>query len=301
MEVIQSGLQSLVSQLEGQINKLQDDRKNVSQEIEKLKKDHEKLSVSPHKLDKDRILLDVGGCHFSTTIETLTTIPDSVLGRMFSGRFPIQFSKDGRVFIDRDGTHFRHILNFLRDPESWRFTHKDKQVVDELRAESKFYGLEDPMFKKNNRVPHAQKWLDGKVKIHSFSSQYTSTPATNVIDTTKTYWLSDKGQIEDQWIVFEFEKDVFVSKIGIKVDNFECTVKDWTVQISENDDKENWKNVIDFQAKCGKNCITEQVFDGFQVRTKFIRLFFKNNWGPGGGNYILVTNVRFFGAELDSF
>ncbi|NYT47305.1 MAG: hypothetical protein H0A75_06710 [Candidatus Methanofishera endochildressiae] len=34
---------------------------------------------------------------------------------MFSGRYPIQKGKDGNYFIDRDGTHFNHILNFLRD------------------------------------------------------------------------------------------------------------------------------------------------------------------------------------------
>jgi len=294
VEVIHSGLQSLTQQLDSQIHKLEEERKHVSKEIETLRQEHDKLSVSPYKLDKDRILLDVGGCHFSTTIETLTTIPESILGRMFSGRFPIQFTRDGRVFIDRDGTHFRHILNFLRDPESWRLTDKDKQLVEELRIEAKFYALEDPMFKKNNRVPRSQKWLEGKVKVHSFSSQYTSAPASNIVDTTKVYWLSDKGQIENQWIVFEFDKDVYVSRVGVKVDNFECTVKDFTVQISDNDDKETWRDVISFEAKCGKQCTTEQAFDGFTIRTKFIRLFFKNNWGPGGGNYILVTNVRFF-------
>jgi len=102
-------------------------------------------------------------------------------------------------------------------------------------------------------------------------------------------------------LFLEFDRDVFVSKIGIRVDNFECTVKDWTVQVSDKDDKETWKDVISYQAKCGKQCVTEQIFDGFQIRTKYIRLFFKNNWGPGGGNYILVKDVRFYGAELDSF
>jgi len=301
MEVIHTQLGTLVNQLENQISRLEKERDLIAKEIESLKKEQEKLSVSPHKLDKDRILLDVGGQFFSTTLVTLTTVPGSLLGGMFSGRFPIQFSKDGRVFIDRDGQHFRHILNFLRDPENWRFTHKDRSMLDELKVEARFYGLEDPMFKKNNRVPSKQSWLDGKVKVHSFSSQFTSAPATNVLDTTKTYWLSEKGKIENEWIVFEFDRDVFVSKIGIKVDNFECSVKDWTIQVSENDDLENWKDLKTFEAKCGRECLTEQVFDGFQVRTKILRLFFHNNWGPGGGNYILVKDVRFFGAELDSF
>jgi len=284
------------------VHKLQDDRKTLAKEIEHLTKEHDELNVAPYRLVKgtgDRVRLDVGGQHYSTTIETLTAVPDSVLGRMFSGRFPIELV-EGRVFIDRDGTHFRHILNFLRDPVNWKFNHKDKQILDEMRTEARYYGLEDPMFKKNNRQPPRQGWLDGKVRVNGFSSQYNATPATNILDPQKTYWLSDSGQIEDQWVTFEFDKEVYVSKIGLKVDNFECTVKDWVVQISEGDDKISWVDISSFQAKCGKECTTEQLFDRFEVRAKYIRLFFKNNWGPGGGQYILVTNVRFFGAELDS-
>jgi len=252
-------------------------------------------------LDKDRILLDVGGHFFSTTMETLTSVPGSLLGSMFSGRFPLNFTKDGRVFIDRDGFHFRHILNFLREPDSWSFCHaKDKQLLEELKCEARFFGLEEAMFKNTSRTPQKLHWLDGRVKINSFSSEYESCPATNLIDTGKTYWLSDRYQTEDQWVVFEFEKDVYLTKVGIKVDNYECTVKDWSIQTSQ-DEQETWKDVMSYTAKCGKECQTEQVFEGFQLRTKFIRLFFKNNWGPGGGSYILIRDIRFYGAEIETF
>jgi len=40
-------------------------------------------------------------------------------------------------------------------------------------------------------------------------------------------------------------------------------------------------------------------FEEFEVRAKYIKLFFKNNWGSGGGSYILVTNIKFFGGELE--
>jgi hypothetical protein len=54
-------------------------------------------------------------------------------------------SDDGCYFIDRDGTHFRHILNFLRNPEGYVIdlspSHKE-----ELRQEARYYGLEEEMF-----------------------------------------------------------------------------------------------------------------------------------------------------------
>jgi len=301
MEHIRSQFSSLVSDLQGEVGKLQEERKSLAKDIEVLSKEHEHLSVAPYKIKNPRVQLDVGGHRYATTIETLTKVSDSLLGRMFSGRFSLEYTEDGRIFIDRDGTHFRHILNFLRDPDNWKFGQKDKQLIDELRTEARYYGLEDAMFKKNNRRPKRQGWLDGRLRVSQFSSQYQSCPASNTLDPQKAYYLSDEGQTEDQWIVFDLDKEAFVSKLSIKVDKFECTVKDFVVQISEGDDKTTWIDVVSFQAKCGKECNTEQIFEGFEVRAKYIRLFFKNNWGPGGGKYILVSKVRFFGAELDSF
>lgn len=62
--------------------------------------------------------LNVGGTLYSTTLETLTRFPDSMLGAMFRADtlMPANFNPqgDGHYFIDRDGKAFRHILNFLR-------------------------------------------------------------------------------------------------------------------------------------------------------------------------------------------
>ena len=77
------------------------------------------------------VKLDVGGQHFTTTVQTLTKDPNSMLAAMFSGKFEMKPSEDGSFFIDRDGTHFRFILNFLRTgkltlpeelhlPRNWR-------------------------------------------------------------------------------------------------------------------------------------------------------------------------------------
>ncbi|KAL0338762.1 UNVERIFIED_CONTAM: FH protein interacting protein FIP2 [Sesamum angustifolium] len=63
------------------------------------------------------VRLNIGGKKFCTTIDTLTQRePDSMLAAMFSGRHAVhQESDKGYVFVDRDGTYFRHILNWLRD------------------------------------------------------------------------------------------------------------------------------------------------------------------------------------------
>ncbi|XP_067411761.1 BTB/POZ domain-containing protein KCTD11 [Emydura macquarii macquarii] len=60
------------------------------------------------------VTLNVGGKFYSTTLETLTRFPDSMLGAMFRGPRPACTDRHGHYFIDRDGKAFRHILNFLR-------------------------------------------------------------------------------------------------------------------------------------------------------------------------------------------
>lgn len=86
------------------------------------------------------IRLDVGGVVFATSAQTLTSVPGSMLAAMFSGRFAIRpDATTGCYFIDRDGTHFRHILNYLRDrciPVL-----RDEAVRIELFREAQYYSL----------------------------------------------------------------------------------------------------------------------------------------------------------------
>lgn len=89
-----------------------------------------------------RIKLDVGGHEFTTSVFTLTQVQDSMLAAMFSGRHEIKRELDGSVFIDRDGTHFRYILNYLRDSDcSFDALPRSKQILRELRNEAIFYQL----------------------------------------------------------------------------------------------------------------------------------------------------------------
>ena len=59
---------------------------------------------------------------------------------MFSGRFDTKPSEDGSYFIDRDGTHFRYILNYLRTGQL--IVPKDEIIREELLAEAEFYQVE---------------------------------------------------------------------------------------------------------------------------------------------------------------
>ena len=98
----------------------------------------EKLKVNSESLTS--VKLNVGGHHFTTSLQTLTKDPNSMLAAMFSGKFEMKPHEDGTFFIDRDGTHFRFILNYLR---TGKLTLPDgAKFLKELAEEAEFYQIQ---------------------------------------------------------------------------------------------------------------------------------------------------------------
>merc|ERR1719499_1527009 len=64
---------------------------------------------------QNKVGFNVGGHRFVSTRSTLSRAPSSMLAACASGKYQGQKDELGYWFIDRDPTHFRHILNFLRD------------------------------------------------------------------------------------------------------------------------------------------------------------------------------------------
>ncbi|KAK4470470.1 hypothetical protein MN116_006022 [Schistosoma mekongi] len=86
--------------------------------------------------------IDVGGTLYTSSLKALTKYPNSILGKMFNGTIPIVLdTMKQHYFIDRDGTLFRHVLNFLRTNKVYldpNFTE-----LDQLVEEANFYGLDE--------------------------------------------------------------------------------------------------------------------------------------------------------------
>ncbi len=65
------------------------------------------------RTDADMVVLNVGGWRCTTTVTTLCQF-DGPLRAMFSGSFAVPKQEDGSVFIDRDGSVVKVILNYMR-------------------------------------------------------------------------------------------------------------------------------------------------------------------------------------------
>ena len=108
-----------------------------------LRKEKEAFESVAKKLDyvqfASTIKLNVGGQYFTTSVQTLTKDKGSMLHAMFSGRFDTKPGEDGSYFIDRDGTHFRYILNYLRT--GYLLIPDDKLIRKEILEEAAFYQI----------------------------------------------------------------------------------------------------------------------------------------------------------------
>lgn len=89
-----------------------------------------------------QITLDIGGEKFTTSLTTLTNVQDSVFVHLFCGTYIAKPGKDGSFFFDRDGIHFRHILNYLRNgPKAIASIPNEESVLEEILSEAKYYIL----------------------------------------------------------------------------------------------------------------------------------------------------------------
>lgn len=91
--------------------------------------------------EQDIICLDVGGTKYKVRRSTLTQYPQTLLGAMFSTERTnmCKQESDGSYFFDRDGDHFRHVLNFYRTKTVYEPV--DEQEMKALQIEYEFWGI----------------------------------------------------------------------------------------------------------------------------------------------------------------
>lgn len=93
------------------------------------------LKVTKTDPDEVPVVINIGGIRFSTSRKTLSRLPEHL-------RNLIPSTSNREAFFDRDPTHFRLILNFLRDG-SCALPLRNRQALQEIRTEARFFGLAD--------------------------------------------------------------------------------------------------------------------------------------------------------------
>jgi hypothetical protein len=119
-------------------------------------------TLMPTSLPYEHVKLNVGGMRFETTRTTLQRCPLSMLAVMFSGRegVGVPLDADGYAFIDRNGTHFGTILDYLRTDELQLPV--DGAAQRALRRELDFYMIEPP----HVHIPEQSGYTQEDVKAY---------------------------------------------------------------------------------------------------------------------------------------
>lgn len=129
--------------------------------------------------DSTIIELNVGGIYYSTTLKTLTSEENSSLNSLIeSNQQTLRDSKD-RLFIDRDGTLFRFILDYLRTktltlPEN--FTERQR-----LKIEADYF-----------RLPNLSKLLDDSASMSNLSLNRSFAQLSNTSPTLQIKNISNR-------------------------------------------------------------------------------------------------------------
>eukprot|EP01118_Nematostelium_gracile_P012762 TRINITY_DN4711_c0_g1_i2.p1 TRINITY_DN4711_c0_g1~~TRINITY_DN4711_c0_g1_i2.p1 ORF type:complete len:394 (-),score=104.23 TRINITY_DN4711_c0_g1_i2:181-1362(-) len=108
-------LKECVSLFTGVANDIEERIEELKEKEEERKRLYEKVNRSFEKIES-QINLNIGGQRVSTSKETLTSMKGTYFYAMLSSD-KWQPNAQGEYFIDRNPTHFHHILDYLRTGE----------------------------------------------------------------------------------------------------------------------------------------------------------------------------------------
>jgi len=160
--------------------------------------------------DNTIVKINVGGSKFYTTLKTLTSRPGTYITELFSK--PEQLLKDdeGFYFIDRNGSYFTYILDYLRGYKlniPW-----DSYDVSRIIEEFQYYGLDapkddhwqfstDPRFKQHLTALSDDRMSVTKIAADGYGLVLGTKPFTSGIYRWK-FIIENLSNGKKDWIVF---------------------------------------------------------------------------------------------------
>lgn len=165
------------------------------------------------------------------------------------------------------------------------------QISKEIQA------ILQTIVKKNNIISNSQfanfQWLQSTVSIKEASTFHAGFPPEIILGNhSGDYYLSEGNK--NHMIIFDLGSYYYVKEFKISVANYECSLQHFTVCVSED-------NMIYGEKKafvCPRFS-TNIPWNVFQLNEcgRYLRFDLIDNWGPGGGLYILINRIMFNGSN----
>ena len=95
------------------------------------------------EIQSDKVILNIGGARFETSRLTLRKDPESLLAKLFTTESSVA-PRGNSVFIDRDASHFKVILNYLRYALDINaaILPRERKYLLELKKECEYYRVQ---------------------------------------------------------------------------------------------------------------------------------------------------------------
>ena len=132
-------------------------------------------------------------------------------------------------------------------------------------------------------------WESKRVDVIEHSEFVTQYDENIMLGRTEGNYSLFDGNL-NHFCVFDFRKNVYLSRVKIKVYDFQCTLKNFTVKVKNN--KNEYEMVGKYQRSSYE---VNGDFEFFTINCegRYFRFDFLDTWGLGGGNYILIKSIEF--------
>jgi hypothetical protein len=139
------------------------------------------------------------------------------------------------------------------------------------------------------------KWINKEVNIIESSPCHEGFDPDILLEKKNGEYYLSEG-IKNNYIIFDLLKKYYLKDIKISVHDYECSLKNFVV--SYLDENKKWVIVKKFL----KNAYNKnEIYQNFEINVECqkIKLDLIDNWGKGGGNYILIKRIWFNVGELE--
>ena len=179
---------------------------------------------------------------------------------------------------------------------------KLNETVEELKKENKELKLQNEKFQKrldeieSKLISNKKRdfhWINSSVNIVNNSTFHDGFPPDIMIGKQSGDYSLTEGN-RNHYIEFSFNNIYFLKSIRISVADYDCSLKNFTVEIIP----QNWDKYE--LGKFTRSRYKDNTgFEEFPINKecKGIKLNLIDNWGEGGGNFILIKRIDFNVSE----